>query len=358
VTPADIDVAPEMLRETRDVVRSRAPLRISFCGGGTDVPPFPERYGGCVLSSTIDKYAYVSVRPYADRQIRVYSEDTGIEATFDAHGGEALTGKLDLAQAIFRRFRTTAVDCFMHNDAPPGSGLGSSSAMIVALITALARSHTAQLTPYQVAELAFAVEREDLGIVGGLQDQYASAFGGFNFIEFSADGVLVTPLRITEEAVAELHYHLVLCFTGKTRLSSNIVAEQTQRVVASERSIVDNLNRSKELAVSMKRELLKGRLLDFGDLLDQAWALKRTLATHISNDTIEELYAAAKAAGAIGGKILGAGGGGYLLFFTPFNRRARVRERLEQLGGRVVDFQFDQQGARSWCVPRELWADP
>jgi D-glycero-alpha-D-manno-heptose-7-phosphate kinase len=357
MTPADLESAPEMLAAEQDVVRSRAPLRISFCGGGTDVPPYPERYGGCVLSSTIDKYAYVSIRPYADQQIRVYSEDTGVEATFDAHGGEALNGKLDLAQAIFRRFRATAVDCFMHNDAPPGSGLGSSSAMIVALITALARERGAQLTPYQVAEFAYAVEREDLRIVGGLQDQYASAFGGFNFIEFSADGVLVTPLRISDDAIAELHYHLILCFTGKTRLSSNIVAEQMRRVVASEQTIVDNLGKTKALTIAMKRELLKGRLLDFGALLDEAWALKRTLATNVSNDTIDELYAAAKGAGAIGGKILGAGGGGYLLFFTPFNRRARVRERLEQLGGRVVDFQFDQQGARSWCVPRELWAD-
>jgi len=355
MTPADPAGALELLSQSHDVVRSRAPLRISFCGGGTDVPPFPERFGGCVLSSTIDKYAYVSIRRYAEQQIRVFSEDTGVEATFDAHGGEALTGKLDLAQAIFRRFRATAVDCFMHNDAPPGSGLGSSSAMIVALITALARDRGAQLTPYQVAELAYAVEREDLGIVGGLQDQYASAFGGFNFIEFGADGALVTPLRIREDAIAELHYHLILCFTGKTRLSSNIVAEQTARVIASDRAIVENLRRSKELTIAMKRGLLKGRLLEFGDLLDQAWALKRTLAANVTNAAIDELYAAAKSAGALGGKILGAGGGGYLLLFAPFNRRARVRERLEALGGRVIDFQFDRQGARSWWVPQELW---
>jgi D-glycero-alpha-D-manno-heptose-7-phosphate kinase len=341
------------------VIRSRAPLRISFCGGGTDVPPFPERFGGCVLSSTIDKYAYVSLRPLASDSIRVVSEDIGIDATFDPHadGAEAHSGKLNLPQAIFRRLETTAIDCYMHSDAPPGSGLGSSSAMIVALITALARNRGMHLDTYEIAELAIAIERDDLGIVGGLQDQYACSFGGFNFIEFNSDGVLVTPLRLSEDAIAELHYHLMLCFTGQTRVSSNILREQTQNVVDSKSAILESLTAIKAMTHEMKRFLLKGQLNEFGDLLDQSWSLKRKLATNISNSSIEELYDAAKAAGAVGGKILGAGGGGYLLVFVPFNKRARVRERLESFGGRVVDFQFDQRGARSWAVSGEAWIE-
>lgn len=353
--PALVGLTP--LRRSLEVTRSCAPLRISFCGGGTDVSPYPETVGGCVLSATIDKYAYVSVRRYQDEQIRVHSDDTGVTATFDALGGTKLTGKLDLAQALFRRFRATALDCYMHSDAPPGSGLGSSSAMIVALITALAREQGLHFSPYEVAELAYAIEREDLRIAGGYQDQYACSFGGFNFIEFGADGAFVTPLRLSEDAVAELRYHLVLVYTGTTRVSSNILEEQTRNVLAGDQNVISSLSRTKELTIAMKRALLRGKLLEVGDLLDQAWQLKRRLASNITNGAIDELYTEAKTAGAVGGKILGAGGGGFLMVVAPFNRRAGVRRRLEQLGGRVVDFQFDNRGARSWQAPAESWAD-
>jgi D-glycero-alpha-D-manno-heptose-7-phosphate kinase len=330
-------------------------LRISFCGGGTDVAPYPELYGGCVLSATIERYAYVSIRSHGARTIRVHSEDTGHDIVFDPDRPDDSSGKLDLAQAIFGRFGASALDCFMHSDAPPGSGLGSSSAMIVAFIAALALKDRMHLSNDEIAELAYAIERDDLGIVGGMQDQYASVFGGFNFIEFEAEGVHVTPLRLSENAIAEFHYHLMLCDTGTTRVSSNIVADQTAGLIARDADVVDGLGALKDMTVTMMRRLLKGRLMEFGQLLDDAWQFKRRLSRHITNDSIDELYDSAKKAGAVGGKILGAGGGGHMLLFVPFDRRNAVRERLERAGGKIVDFQFDRSGARAWKVRGDHW---
>lgn len=348
---------PVSLSRGNGVVRGRAPLRISFCGGGTDVSPYPERYGGCVLSCTIDKYAYVSVRQRAGEDVRVVSEDLGIEVYFDVRADNALDGRLDLAHTILKRFGIRGTECHLQTDAPPGSGMGSSSAMIVALISALARHKGLHFTSEQTAELAVLIERHDLGIAGGLQDQYASAFGGFNFIEFSTIGTVVTPLRLPIDTIAELHYHLVLCGTGGTRLSSNIIREQTRNVERNDEKAMRALAEMKRMAVEMKAALLKNRLRDFGLLLGDAWDLKRNLASEITNARIEEFYARGRAAGAIGGKLLGAGGGGYLLMFVPFNRRSRVREALASAGGRIVDFQFDYEGARSWSAYDETWTD-
>lgn len=341
---------------THTVIRSRAPLRISFCGGGTDVPPYPLQYGGCVLSCTIDKYAYVSLRRYRRGIIRVRAEDLGVEADLDVRGHEPSGTELNLPRAIFERFRATGLECYMQCDAPPGSGLGSSSAMIVALIYAVACERNIHLDSYEVAELAIAVERGDLKILGGLQDQYASAFGGFNLIEFTAKGNSVTPLRLPSDLLAELHHHLLLCYTGTTRLSADILAEQTAGVVSRERPALEALAKMKALTYDLKRALLNNRMLEFGEILDEAWALKRQLAAGITNAGIEELYAAARRAGGIGGKILGAGGGGYLLVCVPFYRRSAVRTALERMGGRIVDFQFEDRGVRVWHARPDTWS--
>jgi len=339
-----------------DVVRSRAPLRISFCGGGTDVPPYPEQFGGCVLSCAIDKYAFVSLRTRHDDSIRVHSSDLNRVAEFRG-GTTSLDGTIDLAQTIFNRFGTHSLDCYMSSDAPPGSGLGSSSAMIVALIAALARSEGRHLTDYEMAELAYAVERTDLHIQGGMQDQYAATFGGFNFIEFTREGVLVNPLRISEDALNELHCQLLLCYTGETRASTNILREQTANVVSHVPDVMDSLAQLKQLTLDLKRALLQNRFAEFGEILDQAWHLKKRLASGISNEGIDELYDIAKRAGAIGGKLLGAGGGGFLLFFAPFTRRDSVREHLERAGGKVVEFQFDPRGVRTWLAAGDTWIE-
>lgn len=336
----------------RDVVRCQAPLRISFCGGGTDVPPYPELYGGCVLSCTIDKYASVSVRSHPGQLVRVESRDLKRVIEFSSHEDD---GEPDLAKSIIRRFGETSLDCYMHSDAPPGSGLGSSSAMIVALIGALAQRNGYDLTPYEIARLALKVEREDLQIAGGMQDQYAASFGGFNFIEFTKQGVVVNPLRIAQETLDELRYNLLLCYTGRTRFSSNILAEQTANVRAKDDDAMNGLGHLKAMAVEMKRALLTGDCAAFGNLLHEAWVQKRRLASGITNRAIDEMYEEARRVGAIGGKLLGAGGGGYLLLFVPFTVRERVRSLLENMGGSTVDFQFEPRGARSWTTSSNLW---
>jgi D-glycero-alpha-D-manno-heptose-7-phosphate kinase len=338
--------------QSKDIVRCQAPLRISFCGGGTDVPPYPELYGGCVLSCTIDKYAYVSMRSREIESVRVESRDLKRVMEFTSHEDDT---QPDLAMSIIRRFGETSLDCYMHSDAPPGSGLGSSSAMIVSLIGALAKRQGLHLTAYKIAELALVVEREDLQIAGGMQDQYAAAFGGFNFIEFAKDQVIVNQLRVPQETLDELHYNLLLCYTGKTRFSSNILQEQTDNVRVKDSVVLASLGHVKDLTLEMKKALLTGNCRAFGDLLNQAWQLKRTFASAISNTQIDEMYWEALKAGALGGKLLGAGGGGYLLLFVPFMRRDSVQQVLEQMGGSVTDFQFDSRGVRTWIAPPELW---
>jgi D-glycero-alpha-D-manno-heptose-7-phosphate kinase len=346
---------PFSLRRAQKLVRSKAPLRISFCGGGTDVAPYPERFGGCVLSCTINKYAYVTVRARDDTRIAIRSLDYGIDVNYDPSALGTAGGKLHLVDAIIRRFGARGIDIYMHSDAPPGSGLGSSSAMIVALCAALARFDGREMSMYELAELAHSVERDDLHISGGMQDQYAATFGGFNFIEFGADGVVVNPLRIANATLNELHYQLLLCYTGATRESSHILAEQTQRVTESNEDALRALHQMRDLTVVLKRLLLHNSLPSFGKVLHEAWLCKRNLARSISNSHIDSLYAAASGAGAWGGKILGAGGGGYLLIAVPFNRRTDVMKELVALGGDMTSFQFDPLGVRTWTADRDSW---
>jgi D-glycero-alpha-D-manno-heptose-7-phosphate kinase len=345
---------PQLIRK-QHLVRSMAPLRVSFCGGGTDVVPYPERFGGCVLSCTIDKYAYVTVRARTDTQIAIRSLDYGIDVTYDPTNLGTAGGQLKLVDAIVRRFRASGIDIFMHSDAPPGSGLGSSSAMIVALCAALARFYRHEISTYELAELAYEIERDDLEITGGMQDQYAAAFGGFNYIEFGKQRVIVNPLRISDATLNELHYHLMLCYTGATRMSSNILAEQTNRVVDNNEDAMRALHRMKELTIDLKGLLLHDALPQFGAVLHEAWLCKRNLTASISNSQIDALYEAARGAGAWGGKILGAGGGGYLLVAVPFFRRLEVARALEALGGKMTNFQFDTTGVRTWTADQETW---
>jgi D-glycero-alpha-D-manno-heptose-7-phosphate kinase len=349
-TPRRVDVP-----QKQHLVRSMAPLRVSFCGGGTDVTPYPERFGGCVLSCTIDKYAYVTVRARRDTHIAIRSLDYAIDVTYDPTLLGTAGGQLKLVDAIVRRFDASGIDIFMHSDAPPGSGLGSSSAMIVALCAALARFGGHELSTYDLAELAYEIERDDLQITGGKQDQYAAAFGGFNFIEFGAQSVIVNPLRISDATLSELRYHLMLCYTGGTRMSSNILAEQTQRVQDNNEDALGSLHQMRELTIDLKHLLLRTALPQFGRVLHEAWLCKRNLASSISNAQIDALYDVARSSGAWGGKILGAGGGGYLLVAVPFYRRGDVSRALESVGGKMTDFQFDTAGVRTWTADQDTW---
>ena len=332
------------------IYRAKAPLRISFCGGGTDVSPYPEERGGVVLSTTVDKFAYATLKPRKDDRLRIRSLDYDIVANYDRSHLE-YDGELDLVKAVARNFDLpSGADLFIHSDAPPGTGMGSSSTMCVALVGVFKEWLNLPLTEYEIAELTYRIEREELKIAGGRQDQYAATFGGFNFIEFFKDVTVVNPLRIRPELRNELEYNLLLCYTGQTRLSANIVASQTRAFQEKKKSVVQALDRMKELTHEMKTALLLGELERFGRLLHVAWTEKKHLDEKITSGSIDHLYALARRNGAIGGKILGAGGGGYLLLYVPFTRKQRVTRVLTEAGGEVVPFTFTEGGLATWSV--------
>jgi D-glycero-alpha-D-manno-heptose-7-phosphate kinase len=332
------------------VIRAKAPLRVSFAGGGTDVPPFPAMEGGLVLSATINRYAYGALRPRDDNQIGVESVDFGMSVNYEHEADHAFDGKLDLVKAAIRKLGRGGYDLFLHSNAPPGSGLGSSSAVMVTLIGLLREFHREPLTDYETAHLAYQLEREDLGIKGGLQDQYAAAFGGFNFIEFEGDRVIVNPLHISPDVMHELEHNMLLCYTGKTRSGDHIIDDQTKRYEGGDERAIEGLRSGKALAVEMKNALLSRRLNDFGDLLGTAWEEKKKLSPRIANDFINEAYDTARAHGALGGKVTGAGGGGYMLFYCPFQRKHHVANALIAMGGEVTEFEFTSEGLTTWSI--------
>lgn len=338
------------------IYRARAPLRLSFAGGGTDVAPFPSREGGLVLSATINRYAHGTLRPRADGQISIESVDFGLAVNYGVDEPLVYDGELDLVKAAIRTVgtgRDGGFDIFVHSDAPPGSGLGSSSSVMVALIGLLKEHGRIPLTEYEIAHLAYVLEREELEIRGGLQDQYAATFGGFNFIEFDGERVVVNPLRIPWETINELEHNMLLCYTGAPRRSDGIIDDQTARFEAGDAGTLAGLRRQKELAVEMKNALLRGRLNEFGVLLGEAWESKKRLSPRVSTGVIDEAYAAAIAEGALGGKVTGAGGGGHMVFYCRFERKHRVAERLMQLGLSVMEFSFTFRGLDSWTFNDE-----
>jgi D-glycero-alpha-D-manno-heptose-7-phosphate kinase len=341
---------PPERHETTRQIRAKAPLRVSFAGGGTDVAPFRLQEGGVVLSATINRYAYGALAPRTDDAICVESVDFDMSVDYDAADALAFDGRLDLVKAAIRKLGRGGFDLFLHSHAPPGSGLGSSSSVVVTLIGLLTEFHGLSLTDYEIAQLAYTVEREELAIKGGLQDQYAAAFGGFNYIEMHGDDVVVNPLRIAPDVVHELEHNMLLCYTGRTRRSDHIIDDQTSRFTSHDERALEGLRMQKRLAGEMKDALLRRRLDDFGELLGEAWEFKKRMSPRISTEFIDEAYAAARQEGALGGKVTGAGGGGYMLFYCPFHRRHRVAERLVQLGGTVDEFEFSSHGLTTWTA--------
>ncbi|HZY69792.1 MAG TPA: GHMP kinase [Thermoplasmata archaeon] len=340
--------------------RSRAPLRVSFAGGGTDVSPYPEEKGGAVLNCTIDKFAYATLKVFVDgqHQTTVRSLDYDVSVHYEKPEDLVYNGELDLVKAAVRVLRPgehdgrakDSLELFLHSDAPPGTGLGSSSTMAVALVGAFQKYLREPWTQYEVAELAYRIERDELGIKGGRQDQYAAAFGGFNFIEFTGRQTIVNPLKIPSDVLNELAYRLLLTYTGTSRYSNDII-ERQQRSYADRRSdTVTALDATKQLALDMKNELLRGNIDEMGRLLDKGWELKKQFTDGISNPHIDSFYTKAREAGALGGKLVGAGGGGYLLLFCDFERRANVARAVHDAGGDVVDFTLTTDGVQSWPV--------
>lgn len=336
------------------MVRARTPLRLSFGGGGTDVSPYADTRGGCVLNATISRYVYATLVPKSERSIGFRSFDYGTVVYWTQEEHFQFDGQMDLVKGVLKRFeldkfRTDGFDLFVHADAPPGSGLGSSSTFTVALIGLFRELLGLPITSEGMAGLAYDIERNEIGIKGGRQDQYAAAYGGFNFMEFNGSDAVVTPLRLSEYLINELEYNLILCFTG-SRESQPIIESQMASAKNEEADPMAAMDQVKAIAYEMKKALLASDLDRFGNLLHEGWLQKKRMAKGITTPRIDELYEEARKAGAIGGKITGAGGGGHLLLYCPFNKRHIVRERLTQLGTTVTDFRFDPVGMQTWRV--------
>jgi D-glycero-alpha-D-manno-heptose-7-phosphate kinase len=328
-----------------------APLRISFAGGGTDVPPYPATYGGAVLSVTIDRCATADLRPRADGDYHVESLDLMARAAFAPHE-LTFNGHLDLVKAVLRELAASrpgrGLDLTLATDAPPGSGLGSSSALVVAMLAAVGAATGRRWSPAELARTAYQVERVDLKIEGGMQDQYAAAFGGLNFIEFHGDdNVEVRPLRVGGDTLEALERSLLLAWSGHSRTDGGILRRQVDGVLAGSAESLDTLGALKRLAETMRDALLGGDLATFAEGLHEGWRQKRRLATGIATPRLDELYAVGRAAGAAAGKVLGAGGGGFLLFSTPPRRRERVAAALEAAGAPCAPVRLDLRGVQA-----------
>jgi len=334
-----------------------APLRIGLAGGGTDVSPYSDLYGGAILNATVNLFAYASIIPKSDGKIILRSVDRQETEILDAAGELELNGKLDLLKGIYNRIvrdyskKPLSFELTTSVDAPPGSGLGSSSTLVTAVVGAFMEWLNLPLGEYDIARLSYQIERIDLNYAGGKQDQYAATFGGVNFMEFFADDkVIVNPLRIKEEVLKELAFNMILYYTGTSRLSSKIIEKQQQSIRDKSEISVNAMHSTKEMAILMKEALLKNELNRLGEIMNQGWQFKKQMASDISNPHIDEIYDAAMKAGAIGGKISGAGGGGFMFFFCPGNTRYRVIDDLCRFGGNIHPFQFTKSGLRCWTV--------
>lgn len=326
---------------------ARAPVRISFAGGGTDLPAYYTRYGGAVVSTTIDKYFYVFLNVTADETIQITSSDYRTFYRHDSDTPMLFDGDLSLPRAIFHHFGLTrGLAMFLASEIPPGTGLGSSSTVAVAIIKAVTTARGLMLSKQQIAELACHIEIEKLGEPIGKQDQYAAAFGGLNLIQFSREGVTVEPLQIAPETRRELERNILLFFTGATREASSILRAQKQSSEQNDARVIEALHAVKEMAFKVKTYLERGDLARLGDLLDRAWQNKKKFARGVSNALIDECYDLALQHGARGGKVTGAGGGGFLMIYCEPPHQAAVTRALESKGLRRMDFRFESEGAR------------
>jgi D-glycero-alpha-D-manno-heptose-7-phosphate kinase len=339
-------------------LRSRAPLRLGLAGGGTDLSSYCETYGGAVLNATIDRYAYTHMSFLDKQEVRLRASDIGVEETLDPRPSLVIEGDLILHRAVYNRIvrdfldgEAPCVELSTTVDAPPGSGLGSSSALVVALVEAFRTAFALPLGPYDVARLAYKIERVDLKLAGGQQDQYAAAFGGVNFIEFlPQDRVIVNPLRVSRSALNELEAALVVCFTGQSRHSSEIIREQLKGVHTQSVTTIDGLHQLKEDAVDMKSALLRGDLRGLAAILNRSWAAKQKTAKGIANEAICALYDLAMTKGAWGGKVSGAGGGGFMMFLTDPENRYRLASAIRAAGVDAHPVHFVDGGAETWTV--------
>ena len=335
-------------------VRARAPLRLGLAGGGTDVSPYCDVYGGIVLNATIDRYCYATLEETLDgtSEFRAPDMDANLGPEFER------PTPLNLHRAIYERLirqfdlGRPGIRLTTFSDAPPGSGLGSSSALVVSVVEAFREFFGLPLGEYDVARLAFEIEREDYGQAGGSQDHYAATFGGFNIMEFGPAGrVIINPLRIKAETLSELEASILLFHTGLSHNSAEIIERQANYISEGSAWQLAATHELKEEAIAMKEALVRGDLVQLARILDRGWQAKKQLAEGISNPRIEQCFDAARGAGALAGKVSGAGGGGYVLLLTDPVRRPAVVRALDNLHfGAVQPAHFVSEGAVAWTL--------
>ena len=340
------------------LIRARAPLRLGLAGGGTDVSPFCDVHGGCILNATIDRYAYAVIKTLDEPCVRFVSTDQQKTTSFPLGAELALDGELDLHKAVYQEVvrsfnggRPIALELSTFCDAPAGSGLGSSSTLVVAMLKAFVELLNIPLDDYAQSQLAYKIERIDCNLQGGRQDQYAATFGGFNFMEFYAnDRAVINPLRIKSSFICELEASLVLFYTGVSRESARIIADQSANVSSGSVVAIEAMHAIKREAMTMKECLLKGDFAGIVASMREGWESKKRSARTVSNRSIEEIYDAACAAGALAGKVSGAGGGGFMMFFAPPDKRMDLIRSLNRFEGQVSNCHFTKHGTQSWRV--------
>lgn len=340
------------------IVRARAPLRLGLAGGGTDVSPYCDIYGGYVLNAAIDRYAYAVIKMLNVPEVRFLANDQQMESVHALGEPVELNGKLDLHKAVYNHMvkhfnggRPIQMELSTFCDAPAGSGLGSSSTLVVAMIRAFVELLNLPLDDYAIAKLAFKIERIDCNLQGGRQDQYSATFGGFNFMEFyEGERTIINPLRIKNWILCELEGSLVLFFTGVSRESARIIADQSTNVQAGAIDAIEAMHSIKREAQVMKECLLRGDFTGFIESMRQGWESKKRSAETVSNSHIDEIYEAAINAGALAGKVSGAGGGGFMLFFVPTEQRMGVIRTLNKFNGQVSNCHFTKNGTQAWRI--------
>ncbi len=340
------------------LVRARAPLRLGLAGGGTDVSPYCDEHGGCILNATIDRYAYAVIKTLDEPCVRFVSTDQQRSLGFPLQAEFPLDGELDLHKAVYNEIvrtfndgRPIALELSTFCDAPAGSGLGSSSTLVVAMLKAFVELLNIPLDDYSQSHLAYKIERIDCDLQGGRQDQYAATFGGFNFMEFYAnDRAVINPLRIKSDFICELEASLVLFYTGVSRESARIIADQSANVKSGSVVAIEAMHALKREAITMKECLLKGDFAGIVESMRGGWESKKRSAKSVSNTNIEEIYEAACTAGALAGKVSGAGGGGFMMFFVPPDKRMDLIRTLGRFEGQVSNCHFTKHGTQSWRV--------
>ena len=340
------------------IIRARAPLRLGLAGGGTDVSPYCDEHGGYVLNATIDRYAYAVIKTLDEPVVRFVATDQQTEKVKAVDEPLLLNGKLDLHKAVYNHMiqhynggKPISMELSTFCDAPVGSGLGSSSTLVVVMIRAFSELLNLPLDDYTIAHLAFKIERVDCGLQGGRQDQYSATFGGFNFMEFYADErAVINPLRVKNWIICELEASLLLFYTGVSRESAKIIADQSSNVKSGLVDAVEAMHGIKNEALTMKECILRGDFDGIVASMRKGWESKKRSATTVSNLHIDEIYNAAINAGALAGKVSGAGGGGFMMLFVPPEKRMDVVRALEGFNGQVSNCHFTKHGTQAWKI--------